>query len=294
MRQSKLARLVLFAAVLLLSSSATTGAWAGSGGVTFVAHEPHVNDVDTSWEKMVMHMKTVVSSKGKTVHTDSMGTTKEKRFTTTTVAVKNGAASAVRVHVIQHTNTDMTNGKIGAPQASPVTGKTYLVKLVNGKAVVTGPHGASVPMVQAAIIGDEVHHLGKPDPLSKFLTSHTFHRGVAVRVPDAVVKDLFHMGPHDRLGPGGMQLVLKKVRRKKGHRLAVFSTQFMISGPTGNGANIATHLKGTLVADTNGGRVVSAKLGGAVEMKGTLHRGPAVFDLEAKGALKVTGTDDYR
>lgn len=286
-------------AALLLASCATTGTTGTKGtwsddAVTFGTRPQKKGDVDASTQSISSQMRAVASSGGTTLAVTNMDRKAHKRVTTTVLAVKNGAATALRLHFLESTKTDAVDGKAGPPTVSPVSGKTYVVRRVNGKVEVASDDGGAVPEAEAKIVRDEVGALDQPDPMDAFMASHTFKKGVPVAVPDKLVTQTLGGGSDDSMRFGGMTLVLKRVLFKKSGVYAVLATSFEMSAPIAKGATITGRMKGTFIVDVASGRVLSGSFSGPVQMSGSVHHGDAVIDIKGTGTMSVTGTDVYK
>lgn len=297
MPRVKLARPVLLAAASLLAACATTGASSGrSGGarLTFVARPTKVGDVDAFTWAIHSHVRLVMSGVGKTDMVHTADNQLMQRITTTVVAMNRGAVTAERLHFDEYTMRLVQDGTAGGPGPSPVAGKTYLARLVNGKIELTHADGSALSGAEAKVVSDEVPTLGVVDPVPAFLAAHTFEKGVPVRLPDAAVRSLLHMRETDHVGPEGMTLVLEKVGPAKGQRVATFSTTLTLVSPGASGGQSTARMKGTLSLDPASGRLVASHLTGSVETRSSVQIGPKTLVIKGTGSVTTTRTDDYR
>jgi hypothetical protein len=97
------------------------------------------------------------------------------------LAVKDGAATKIRVTYAKSFKDKTKNGKVSAGP-EPIDGKTYVVEKVGDEVLVTDGKGGTVPAAEETLVAKDYKSLGKPDPFLVGMPKRPLKKGE--RVPE--------------------------------------------------------------------------------------------------------------
>lgn len=243
--------------------------------ITFVSKPATVGTRYTSTEETTSSF--TVTTKGQTMNVDAVE--KEERRTEV-LAVKDQVPWKVRARYVSHEKVQKIGGN-EKREASPVSGKTYLVERKGDTVVVTSESGKPVSAEEEAKVAKDYKRVGKPDEITRTLTSKPRKIGESL---DDVAKALADQFKERGAEPGQdikveeTKLVLSGTKRIDGFEHAVLDLTVKMRG-TAKNANVEMTMAGQVFVRIDEASFGEIAVSGPVSMSGA--------DASIKGTLNV-------
>lgn len=176
---------------------------ADSGGARFVFKVPQPGDVREDHQTMTLTAD-ITASRGQKSETVATKEDNVQRKRIVALASSDKAITKKKVSYI-----DLTKRKSQGPQEmiqrSPLTGKTYIVELKDGKPVFSRDDGTKLSELETTELRDKNKSFGKGNQLSQLLPDHELKPGEKIAITPEQLRGAF--GPEDGIKSVDLQFV---------------------------------------------------------------------------------------
>ncbi len=195
-----------------------------------------------------------------------------KKATTTYVEVIDTKIVKKTVVVTEETDEQNMNGKVEKKE-KPLHGRTITVTFKDGKPAFEGGEKLDDDTLQKVAAENRLYGMLPKDPVAI---------GDSWTLKDSELKSVMESKEDVT---GSMTLTFKEVREVEGHRCAVLTLKWDVSGPTDGGADMAIKLEGEMIVEIARGYALSIKGKGTVTMSAggeELGTGPITLEMSQK------------
>lgn len=246
---------------------------ADTQSVTFKSKAAAVGDKYTSTDDMLMAM--TVGAGGNSINVEVHETEERK---TEVVAVSDGLAKKIRVKYASHKKETRAQGK-SKTDASPVSGKSYLVERKGEALVVTGVDGKPVSPAEEEHVAKSYKRLGKPDEITRTLKSKP--RKVGEKLDDVAqaLADQFKERSSETGEKATIQetkLVFTEVKKIDGVEHAVLDLTLKMGTENAKGVKLSMDLKGKVLVRVEEAAHGEINMSGPIKVAGSAQGGGTV------------------
>lgn len=197
----------------------------GKTRFTFVLPKPGSRRIDR--ESFVLGLDIVMTENGKTLATEKSG--EGKRMVRQTTVLANDGRAVTKKKVRYEELVKVTKkGEREARVPSPLTGKTYVIALDQGKVVVESGEGERVSDVEREALLDDNKEFGKPPQFAGFVPKHPLAPGEKFTPPKEVLADMFGGGGGSK-SYGDAEFTFAGAEERAGKRVGRFDFSMTIT-----------------------------------------------------------------
>lgn len=237
---------------------------AEDGKTAFRFTLPKPGDQRVDRESFTLALDIVLTDKGKTVATEKNGEGKRMLRHTTVLASDGKAVTKKKVRYEEMIKV-AKKGEREQRTPSPLTGKTYVINLQQGKVVITGAGGEPVSDVEIEAVLDDNKEFGKPPQFAAFVPKHPLAPGETFSPPAEVLADMFGSGGGEGKRYSDVLFTFKGTEERAGKRLGKFELAMTVTEAS-KGATTTMHTRGTVLLMIDTGWPVELSLQGKVEL----------------------------
>lgn len=243
------------------SARASVASADGKTAFRFALPAPGSERIDR--ESFALGIDVVLTEKGKRIASERNGEGK-RMVRHTTVLAHDGRAitkKKVRYETLEKT---VQKGEREARTPSPLTGKTYLVSLSNGKTVLESEAGQPVSEVEAEALLDDNKEFGKPPQFATFVPKHALSPGEKFTPPEAALAEMFG-GKSSGKSYGDVEFTFVGTEVRGGKPVGRFDFRMTIEDRHEGGSTVIQS-KCTVLLLVDGGWPVELTLAGDVKL----------------------------
>jgi len=254
--------------------------------VTFRHKNPVVGEQWANNVQFDMKMKTRYRYPGQDDQETSNHDQQRQLRRLTVLAIQPGYSTRVKVHfehaLRQLGSTEQTDHQ-WLPQ--PVAGKTYIVERENEEELIVTDDQGNIPTdEELVIVRHSMEAVGRPNPLTNFLSGRTIAIGETVQLPGELA-GRFLGSQASGAEAQDMPLKLEEVRDVDGIACGIFSAQ--LETVTQNGPRASSHMSGHFAVQLETCRIVFVSFRGPVTFRQTRTIANQEYVVEATGFLAV-------
>ena len=228
----------------------------GKTSFAFVLPKPGSQRKDR--ESFVLALEVQMTENGKLVASEKTGEGKRMVRSTTVLANDGKAVTKKKVHYEELVKVSK-KGEREQRVPSPLTGKTYVIALEQGKVVITGGGGEPVSEVEREALLEDNKEFGKPPQFAAFVPKHPMAPGERFTPPKEVLADMFGDGK----SYGDVEFTFVGPEERAGKKVGKFEFVMTITDQR-QGATTTIRSKGAVLLLLESGWPIELELGGQV------------------------------
>lgn len=276
------------------AAPAGANAAAAANTLTITAVAPAVGDKreDKESSNMDMTLSIAMGAKSKEI---KMGMVESTTRQEEVLAVADKAVTKAKVTYVDKTKGETENGKEKKSKKSPLTGKTYLLELKDGKLAITDEKGKKVSKAEEDQIRKDNSHFGKPDPFASALPAKPMEVGKPVPELSTAIQEQMaardSSAEKDKLNVSDVEVKLASIEGSGADTQGVFDVKLTMSSPKAgkNPFEMKIVMGGQIKVRAKDGWPTSFKASGPLE----LGEAGAKKGISGTGTLTLTFETTY-
>ncbi len=261
----------------------------GKTRFTFVLPKPGSERVDR--ESFVLGLEITMTEGAKVIATEKSGEGKSK-LRHTTVMANDGRAITKKKVRYEELNQIVKKGDREQRIPSPLTGKSYVISLEQGKVLITAADSKAVSDVEREALLEDNKEFGKPPQFASFVPKHPLAPGEKFTPPKEVLAEMFGAG--DGAGDksyGDVEFTFVGAEERAGKKVGKFEFTMTITDSR-QGATTTIQAKGAVLLLLDSGWPLELVLRGQVTVSAPGDKPKR--KVAGKGLLEMKIAAEYR